>query len=71
MAGTRKGGLMAAMTNKLRYDDKYKAEGGFYGHIGRKGGSAKTDKPKGMAAATPEQRAAWGRRGGEATRRRK
>jgi len=34
--------------------------------LGRLGGKAKTLKPKGFAAATPEQRAAWGRLGGKA-----
>jgi hypothetical protein len=33
--------------------------------LGRLGGKAK-GKPKGFAAATPEQRRAWGRMGGKA-----
>lgn len=38
MAGTPTGGRKAAATNKEKYDQNYKSEGGFYQHIGGVGG---------------------------------
>jgi general stress protein YciG len=46
------------ITNKLKYGEDY------YIKIGKKGGSAKYEGKKGFAAATREQRQAWGRKGG-------
>lgn len=57
MAATREGGLKAAKKNLAKNPN-------FYKEIGAKGGSAKTDKPKGFAAMTPEKRIEAGRKGG-------
>lgn len=38
MAGNIAGGKAAAKTNKHKYDEKYKAWGGFYAYIGSIGG---------------------------------
>ena len=58
MSGTKAGGLKAAKTNKEKHGED------FYVKMGRLGGMAITDKPKGFAAMTPERRAECGRIGG-------
>ena len=67
MAGNKIGGLKAAETNKRKYGDD------FFVNIGKRGGKkGKADGAiKGFAAATPEQRAEWGRVGGKRSRRTK
>lgn len=61
MAGTRKGGLKCAETNRERYGEDY------YTEMGRKGGRWKGKK--GFALMTPEQRSAAGRKGGQISKR--
>lgn len=62
MAGTKAGGLKAAATNKRLYGDD------FYKRMGRSGGIAWTDKPKGFAA-NPELAKRVGREIGRKTKR--
>ncbi len=62
MAGTRKGGLKAAATNRAKYGED------FYKEIGHKGGSAWSDKLKGFAA-NPELAKKVGREIGRKTKR--
>lgn len=63
MPATREGGIKAAETNKKRYGkDFYKRIGAIGGKISRDGG---------FAAATPEQRSEWGRKGGLKSRKNK
>jgi general stress protein YciG len=62
----QEGGVKAAASNKERYDAEYANEGGFYGHIGRMGGSAPYTKPKGFAAH-PDIAVDAGKKGGKAT----
>ena len=64
MPGTAEGAKKAVETVKARKGDD------FYREIGKKGGSTPTDKPKGWAAATPEQRKEWGAAGGRKSKRR-
>lgn len=61
MAGTKAGGSKAAAKNKANNPN-------FYSDIGRRGGSAKTDKPKGFAT-NPELARIAGKKGGEISRR--
>ena len=61
MAGNKAGGLKAAAKNKANNPN-------FYAEIGRRGGSAKTDKLKGFAA-NPELARIAGQKGGKASRR--
>lgn len=63
MAGTMAGGKAASQTNRLIYGED------FYIRIGSLGGSAKTSKPKGFAAMSPEKRSAAGQKGGSRSRR--
>lgn len=60
MAGTRIGGLKAAAKNKAKNPN-------FYKRIGAIGG--RNSNTGGFAAATPEQRSEWGRKGGLKSRR--
>jgi general stress protein YciG len=60
MAGTKKGGLMAAATNKQRYGTN------FYENIGRKGGAISRG---GGFARNPELAREAGRKGGKARNR--
>lgn len=69
MAGTRIGGLKAAASNRQRYDEKLKDQGGFFAAIGRMGG--KKSRGGGFAGMTHEQRVEAGRKGGQASRRTK
>ena len=62
MAGTTKGGLKAAATNKQRYGLN------FYEQIGRKGGKVSRG---GGFAVNRELAIAAGRKGGQTSRRRK
>jgi general stress protein YciG len=62
MAGTRKGGLRAAATNKQRYGLH------FYEEIGRRGGSISRG---GGFAKNPELARIAGAKGGKASRRTK
>jgi len=62
MAGTKKGGQKAALTNKARHGAD------FYAKIGAKGGKAKV--PKGFAA-NPELARKAGAKGGRISRRTK
>lgn len=64
MPGTISGGKLAAQRNKERYGED------FYKRIGSRGGSKKTETPKGFAA--DRERASWaGRKGGMISRRKK
>lgn len=62
MAGTRKGGMRAAQTNKQRYGLN------FYESIGRMGGQKSRG---GGFAKNPDLAREAGRKGGQASRRRK
>jgi general stress protein YciG len=62
MAGTLIGGKKAAAANLARDPD-------FYKKIGKIGGSAPNETPKGFAAMTPEKRSAAGKVGGKISRR--
>lgn len=62
MAGTREGGLKAAAKNKERWGADY------YRHLGHKGGSVITGKPRGFAA-NPELAKAAGKIGGARSHR--
>ncbi len=62
MAGTKTGGIKAATTNKQRYGVA------FYERIGRKGGSISRG---GGFAKNPELARVAGRKGGQASRRKK
>lgn len=62
MAGTKKGGMKAAETNKSRYGSD------FYKKIGKVGGQKSTT---GGFAANPELAREAGRKGGKKSRRRK
>lgn len=62
MAGTRRGGMKAAATNKMRYGAQ------FYETIGRMGGRKSRG---GGFAKNPELARIAGQRGGKASRRRK
>jgi general stress protein YciG len=62
MAGTRKGGFRAAATNKQRYGID------FYRNIGRMGGQKSRN---GGFAKNPQLAREAGRKGGQASRRRK
>lgn len=62
MAGTKKGGLKAAETNKKRYGKA------FYERIGREGGKKSRG---GGFAANPELAAIAGRKGGQKSRKTK
>lgn len=62
MAGTKKGGVKAAETNKERYGSD------FYKKIGKVGGQKSTT---GGFAANPELAREAGRKGGKKSRRRK
>lgn len=62
MAGTKAGGLKAALKNKERYGKD------FYRMIGSKGGQQKPSKPRGFAADKELARAA-GAKGGRISRR--
>ncbi len=68
MSGTRAGGLKAAATNKARYDEFFKEEGGFYGAIGHKGGKISRG---GGFADNPDLASEAGKKGGKASRRTK
>lgn len=61
MAGTIMGGKHAAETNRKLYGDD------FYSRIGKIGG--KKGRTGGFAAATPEERSEWGRKGGKKSKR--
>lgn len=61
MPGTKIGGQKAHLTNKKRYGSEY------YKRIGKLGGMK--SRGGGFAAATPEQRREWGRRGGVISRK--
>lgn len=61
MSGTRRGGMKAAATNKLKYGE------GFYARIGRKGGQ--NGHTGGFAAMDPERVRECGRKGGSISRR--
>lgn len=63
MPGTTTGGKNAAITNKKKYGED------FYKKIGAKGGAK--SRGGGFAAATPEQRSEWGRKGGLKSRKNK
>lgn len=64
MAGTRKGGLKAAKTNRMRYGA---GDNDFYKTIGRKGGNTRGDFNKDGTgrgfAADPQRAADAGRKG--------
>lgn len=62
MAGTKAGGLKAALKNKERYGKD------FYRMIGSKGGQQKPSKPRGFAADKELARVA-GTKGGRISRR--
>ena len=62
MAGTKKGGSQAALTNKLRYGSE------FYARIGRVGGQ---NGHTGGFAANPKLASIAGRKGGQISRRTK
>lgn len=62
MAGTRRGGIAAAITNKQRYGSN------FYQTIGRIGGRKSTG---GGFAKNPELAREAGKKGGQRSRRRK
>lgn len=62
MAGTRRGGMKAAATNKMRYGAQ------FYETIGRMGGRKSRG---GGFAKNPELARVAGQKGGKASRRRK
>lgn len=62
MAGSIAGGLKCAKANKERYGEDW------YREIGRKGGSRKTNKPKGFAA-NPELARIAGAAGGRKSKR--
>lgn len=64
MAGTKKGGLKAAATNKKRHGED------FYVNIGRKGGTAYHAFPRGFAANIKLASIA-GAKGGRISRRTK
>lgn len=62
MSGTLEGGRKARDKNYKRYGED------FYRNIGRKGGTAPTNKPKGFAA-NPELARTAGAKGGRKSRR--
>lgn len=62
MSGNHAGGVKAAATNKKKYGKD------FYKNMGRKGGSAWTDKLKGFAA-NPALAKEAGKKGGSKTKR--
>jgi len=63
MPATKEGRIKAAITNKKKYGED------FYKKIGAKGGAK--SRGGGFAAATPEQRSEWGRKGGQRSRKNK
>jgi uncharacterized protein len=68
LSGTTGGGKKAAATNKQRYDEAFKDEGGFYPAIGRRGG--KISRGGGFVKDSELAKEA-GRRGGKVSRRTK
>lgn len=62
MGGTRIGGLKAVRTIKGKYGKH------FFKEVGRKGGKAYTDKPKGFACSH-ERAVEAGRKGGKISKR--
>lgn len=60
---TPRGGDLVRETNYRKYGKDY------YREIGRKGGSTKTDLPKGFAAMTPEKRHEISVKGGKARKK--
>lgn len=69
MAGSKEGGLKAAATNRKRYDELYAEEGGFYGHIGRKGYQARKIPPGQLWKTNRDLAVEAGKKGGAASRR--
>ena len=63
MAGTKEGGIKTSAIVKKRYGNNY------YASIGSKGGSTKTNLPKGFAA-NPELARVAGANGGRISKRR-
>ncbi len=55
-------GQKTRMTTELKYGENFHAK------IGKKGGEIKNDN-KGFGSATSEQLAAWGRKGGQKSRK--
>lgn len=71
MTATPEGNKKAAET-KLKNDPDYFKKLGVMGNEGYlKKKALGIHKPRGMAAATPQQRSEWGRKGGAASRKTK
>lgn len=68
MPGTREGGLAAAATNKARYDETFKARGGFYGAIGSLGGETSSNSTWANSPEGHKKLSEAGRLGGSTPR---
>ncbi len=67
MSGSREGGLKSAAKIKANDPDYYQK----LGSMSKAGWIKKGKKPRGFSVATPEQRVAWGKKGGTRSRRKK